>query len=49
MDVYIVIPCHNEATLISQTLNSLVAQTVLPKKIIVVNDHSTDNSEEVVK
>jgi len=48
MDVYIVIPCHNEATLISQTLNSLVAQTVLPKKIIVVNDHSTDNSEEVI-
>lgn len=48
MDVYIVIPCHNEATLISQTLESLVAQTVLPKKIVVVNDHSTDTSEEVI-
>lgn len=48
MDVYIVIPCHNEATLISKTLNSLIAQTILPKKIVVVNDHSTDNSEEVI-
>ncbi|GGG28634.1 glycosyl transferase family 2 [Dokdonia pacifica] len=48
MDVYIVIPCHNEATLITQTLDSLVTQTVLPKKIVVVNDHSTDNSEEVI-
>lgn len=48
MDVYIVIPCHNEATLISKTLDSLIAQTILPKKIVVVNDHSTDNSEEVI-
>ncbi|WP_299210065.1 glycosyltransferase family 2 protein [uncultured Dokdonia sp.] len=48
MDVYIVIPCHNEASLISQTLESLVAQTVLPKKIVVVNDQSTDTSEEVI-
>ncbi len=48
MNVYVVIPCHNEATLISQTLESLIQQTVLPKKIIVVNDHSTDNSEEVI-
>lgn len=48
MDVYIVIPCHNEATLISKTLNSLIAQTILPKKIVIVNDHSTDNSEEVI-
>lgn len=48
MEVYIVIPCHNEASLISQTLESLVAQTVLPKKIVVVNDHSTDASEEVI-
>ena len=48
MNVYIVIPCHNEASLISQTLESLVSQTVLPKKIVVVNDHSTDNSEEII-
>lgn len=48
MDLYIVIPCHNEATLINQTLTSLVQQTVLPKKIVVVNDHSTDNSEQVI-
>lgn len=48
MDVYVVIPCHNEATLISQTLESLIKQTILPKKVVVVNDHSTDDSEEVI-
>jgi len=48
MNVYIIIPCHNEATLISKTLESLITQTVLPKKIVVINDQSTDNSEEVI-
>ena len=45
---YIVIPSHNEESLISLTLQSLVEQTVLPTKIVVVNDNSTDNTEGVV-
>lgn len=48
MNYYLVIPAHNEATLINLTLQSLVSQTVLPKKIVVVNDNSTDDTEEVV-
>lgn len=48
MKYYIVIPSHNEETLISLTLQSLVAQTVLPTKIVVVNDNSTDRTEEIV-
>jgi len=48
MDFYIVIPCHNEAAFIRQTLDSLVTQTVLPKKIVVVNDQSTDDSEQII-
>jgi glycosyltransferase involved in cell wall biosynthesis len=48
MNYYLVIPAHNEATLINLTLQSLVSQTVLPKKIVVVNDNSTDNTEAVV-
>lgn len=48
MDFYIVIPCHNESAFIGQTLASLVAQTHLPKKVVVVNDQSTDNSAEIV-
>jgi glycosyltransferase involved in cell wall biosynthesis len=48
MKYYIVIPSHNEEKFISLTLQSLVEQTVLPKKIVVVNDNSTDKTEEIV-
>ena len=48
MNYYLVIPAHNEATLINLTLQSLVSQTVLPKRIVVVNDNSTDNTEALV-
>jgi len=48
MHYYIVIPSHNEESLISLTLQSLVEQTVLPTKIVVVNDNSTDKTEDVV-
>ncbi len=48
MKYYIVIPSHNEEALISLTLQSLVEQTVLPTKIVVVNDNSTDNTDDVV-
>ena len=48
MKYYIVIPSHNEESLISLTLQSLVEQTVLPSKIVVVNDNSTDKTEEIV-
>lgn len=49
MDIYIIIPAHNEAAFIYKTLQSLTEQTLLPKKIMVVNDHSTDNTENILK
>jgi len=45
---YIVIPSYNEEALIPLTLQSLISQTVLPSKIVVVNDNSTDKTAEVV-
>ena len=48
MKYYIVIPAYNEESLISLTLQSLIEQTVLPSKIVVVNDNSTDRTAEVV-
>lgn len=48
MKYYIVIPSHNEEKLISFTLQSLVEQTVLPTKLVVVNDNSTDRTREIV-
>ena len=45
---YIVIPSYNEEALIPLTLQSLITQTVLPSKIVVVNDNSTDKTAEIV-
>lgn len=48
MNFYIIIPAHNEEAFIGETLESLANQTLPPKKLIVVDDHSTDNTAEVV-
>lgn len=49
MKYYIIIPTYNEEKFISLTLQSLVEQTVLPSKVVVVNDGSTDKTEEIIK
>ena len=48
MKYYIVIPTYNEEKFVALTLQSLVEQTVLPKKMVVVNDNSTDKTAEIV-
>ncbi|MDB2462871.1 glycosyltransferase family 2 protein [Algibacter sp.] len=48
MDFYIIIPAHNEESSITQTLNSLEQQTLLPKRVVVVNDNSTDATQNMV-
>ena len=48
MEYYIVIPAYNESAFIALTLDSLSKQTVLPKKVVVVNDNSTDNTAFIV-
>ncbi len=48
MDFYIVIPAYNEEAFIGKTLQSLTAQTLLPKKIVVVNDGSTDGTQAII-
>ncbi|WP_179008754.1 glycosyltransferase family 2 protein [Winogradskyella forsetii] len=49
MNFHIIIPAHNEEDYIGKTLESLVAQTVLPKKLVVVNDNSSDGTQNVVE
>ena len=44
MQFSVVVPCHNAATSIGPTLRSIVAQTLKPHEIIVVDDASTDDS-----
>ncbi|WP_100610675.1 glycosyltransferase family 2 protein [Confluentibacter lentus] len=49
MNFYIIIPAHNEESSIGLTLDSLVKQTLKPKRIVVVNDNSTDNTQDIVE
>ena len=48
MNYYIIIPTYNEEQFIALTLQSLVEQTVLPAKVVIVNDGSTDSTAEIV-
>lgn len=48
MNYYIVIPAYNEEKYISRTLQSLASQTILPKKVVVVNDNSTDQTANII-
>ena len=41
-------PSRNEARFIEETLKSVVAQTILPLKWVIVNDGSTDATAEIV-
>lgn len=49
MKCSIVIPLHNKAPYVCETLQSIVDQTVLPFELIIVDDKSTDGSLELAK
>ncbi len=45
----LVTPARNEEAYIEKTIQSMVAQTVLPEKWVIVSDGSTDRTDEIVK
>lgn len=49
MEYYVVIPAHNEEATLGITLQSLLNQTLPAKKIVVVDDHSTDGTAAVIR
>ena len=49
VSVAVVIPLFNGASWIRETLRSAREQTLVPERIVVVDDHSTDRSREIVR
>jgi len=49
MKYVLITPARNEEAFIEKTLASVVAQTILPERWIIVDDGSTDKTAEIVK
>ena len=50
IDKYILItPARNEEEYIEKTIQSVISQTILPIKWVIVSDGSTDRTDEIVK
>jgi len=49
MDISVVIPTYNRYEFLKRALTSVYAQTHQPKKVIVVDDGSTDNTSQIKK
>src|SRR5262245_53259028 len=45
--ISVVIPCHNAAAYLRSSIDSVLAQTVPPREILVIDDGSTDESATV--
>jgi glycosyltransferase involved in cell wall biosynthesis len=49
MKYVLITPAHNEERFITKTLDSMVAQTLLPERWVIVDDGSTDRTAEIVE
>jgi poly-beta-1,6-N-acetyl-D-glucosamine synthase len=45
----LITPARNEAEFIEKTIQSVIAQTVLPERWVIVSDGSTDGTNEIVE
>ena len=49
MKISIIIPIFNEEKYLQACLESLLSQTIVPQEIILVNDGSTNHSQQIIK
>ena len=48
-EVFAVVPSYNHAPFVEQCLRSIIDQTLPPKKLLVIDDGSTDGSPEIIE
>jgi glycosyltransferase involved in cell wall biosynthesis len=49
MNITLIIPAHNEEAIIQKTIEGIEERVRCPYALIVVNDHSTDHTADVVR
>ena len=49
LNYVLISPARNEAAFIEKTIQSVIAQTILPLKWVIVSDGSTDGTDDIVK
>jgi hypothetical protein len=49
LEYVLITPAHNEAAFIEKVVQSVIAQTVLPKRWVIVSDGSSDETEAIVE
>jgi glycosyltransferase involved in cell wall biosynthesis len=49
LGISLIFPCYNAALYLREALDSALNQTVQPRQIILVDDGSTDNSQEIAR
>lgn len=47
--VFVVVPSYNHAPFVTQCLRSIIGQTVQPKKLLVIDDGSSDGSPAIIE
>ena len=48
-EVFVVVPSYNHAPFVEKCLRSIIGQTLPPKKLLVIDDGSTDDSVRVIE
>ena len=48
-DISVIIPTLDRCELLKRTLDSVIKQTKKPREIIVVDNHSTDNTKKIAQ
>ena len=49
MIISVILPCYNTSNYLSTCITSILNQTYNKLELIIVNDGSTDNSENIIK